>query len=136
MQVAADHEATVAARAEELAVIAKAKKILEETAGGAEDQTYSFLQITTRADLKNNEVVTMVKNLAKKQHSVALAQLASRIAATAKYGTSAGEDPFAKIKGLIGNMISKLEKEAEEDATEKAYCDEEMMKTEAKKSDL
>jgi len=33
-------------------------------------------------------------------------------------------------------MISKLEKEAEEDATEKAYCDEEMMKTEAKKSDL
>merc|ERR1719201_1513523 len=32
MQVAADHEATVAARAEELAVIAKAKKILEETA--------------------------------------------------------------------------------------------------------
>merc|ERR1719487_3139796 len=33
MQVAADHEATVAARAEELAVIAKAKKILEETTG-------------------------------------------------------------------------------------------------------
>merc|ERR1719329_654033 len=37
MQVAADHEATVAARAEELAVIAKAKKILQETsAGGVE----------------------------------------------------------------------------------------------------
>lgn len=78
----------------------------------------------------------MVKNLAKKQHSVALAQLASRIAATAKYGASNGEDPFAKIKGLIGDMISKLENEAKEDATEKAYCDEEMMKTEAKKSDL
>merc|ERR1719361_2586407 len=80
MQVAADHEATVMARAEELAVIAKAKKILEETASGATDQTYSFLQISSRADLKNNEVVTLVKNLAKKQHSAALAQLASRIA--------------------------------------------------------
>jgi len=81
-------------------------------------------------------VVTLVKNLAKKQHSTALAQLASRIAAVAKYGAAAGEDPFAKIKGLIGDMIAKLEKEAEEDATEKAYCDEEMSKTEAKKADL
>jgi len=136
MQVAADHEATVAARAEELAVIAKAKKILEDTASGAVDQSYSFVQISSRADLKNNEVVTLVKNLAKKQHSTALAQLASRIEAVAKYGSAAGEDPFAKIKGLISDMIAKLEKEAEEDATEKAYCDEEMAKTEAKKADL
>merc|ERR1740124_887362 len=136
MQVAADHESTVAARAEELAVIAKAKKILEDTAGGAGGQVYSFLQISSTADLKNSEVVTLVKNLAKKQHSTALAQLASRIAAVAKYGASAGEDPFAKIKGLITDMIAKLEKEAEADATEKAYCDEEMGKTEAKKSDL
>merc|ERR1719497_253361 len=136
MQVAADHEATVAARAEELAVIAKAKKILEETTSGAGDQTYSFLQITSRADLKNNEVVTLVKNLAKKQHSSALAQLASRIEVVAKYGSAAGEDPFAKIKGLISDMIAKLEKEASADATEKAYCDEEMAKTKAKKDDL
>jgi predicted nucleic acid-binding Zn-ribbon protein len=136
MQVAADHEATVAARAEELAVIAKATKILEDTASGASGQTYSFLQISSRADLKNSEVVTLVKNLARKQHSSALAQLASRITAVAKYGAAAGEDPFAKIKGLISDMIAKLEKEAEEDATEKAYCDEEMAKTEAKKADL
>jgi predicted nucleic acid-binding Zn-ribbon protein len=126
----------VAARAEELAVIAKAKKILEETSGGAAGEVYSFLQISSRADLKNSEVVTLVKNLAKKQHSIGLAQLASRIAAVAKYGVAAGEDPFAKIKGLITDMIAKLEKEAEADATEKAYCDEEMSKTEAKKSDL
>jgi len=136
MSVAADHEATVAARAEELAVIAKAKQILEETSKGAVDASYSFLQISSHADLKNSEVIAMVKNLAKKQHSTALAQLASRIAAVAKYGASAGEDPFEKIKGLITDMIAKLEKEAEEDATEKAYCDEEMAKTEAKKADL
>ena len=34
------------------------------------------------------------------------------------------------------DMIAKLEKEAEEDAAEKAYCDEEMAKTEAKKQEL
>merc|ERR1719159_1939209 len=44
MQVAADHEATVASRNEELAVIAKAKKILEETSAGAVGQSYSFIQ--------------------------------------------------------------------------------------------
>merc|ERR1719160_1207217 len=49
-------------------------------------------------------------------------------------GSSAG-DPFAKVKGLIQSMIEKLLKEAEEDATEKAFCDKEMAETEAKKAD-
>jgi chromosome segregation ATPase len=136
MQVAADHEATVAARAEELAVIAKAKKILEETSSGGVEQSYDFLQVSNRAQLKSSEVVAAIKRLAHDQHSSALAQLASRIAAAAKYGSGNSDDPFAKIKGLITDMIAKLEKEAEEDATEKAYCDEEMGKTEAKKADL
>jgi len=131
MTVAADHESTVNSRNEELAVIAKAKQILEEAVGGA-----SFLQIATRTDLRNSEIVVMLKNLAKKQHSSALAQLSSRVEAVAKYGGTAGEDVFAKIKGLITDMIAKLEKEAQDDATEKAFCDEEMAKTEAKKADL
>jgi chromosome segregation ATPase len=136
MSTAADHEATVAARKEELEVIAHAKKILEETTAGAVSQSYSFLQIATSVDLRNSEVVTAVKQLAVKQHSAALNQLASRIQAVIKYGNSNGEDVFAKIKGLISDMITKLEGEAESDATEKAYCDEEMAKTESKKADL
>jgi len=136
MSVAADHEATVKSRNEELAVIAKAKQILQEAVGGASSFVQTSSSITSRTDLRNSEIVVLLKNLAKKQHSSALAQLASRVEAVAKYGSSAGEDPFAKIKGLITDMIGKLEKEAEDDANEKAFCDEEMAKTEAKKQDL
>jgi len=142
MTTAADHEATVAARDEELKVIATAEKILKESTSGAVDQTYSLLQtaakskLQSRTDLVNSEVVTLVKKLARDQHSAALNQLASRISAVVKYGGRGGADPFAKIKGLISDMIGKLEAEAEAEATEKAYCDEQMAKTEAKKSEL
>merc|ERR1719449_427295 len=78
----------------------------------------------------------MVKKLAREHHSAALAQLASRMAVVVKYGAKHGDDPFAKVKGLIQDMIEKLEKEAEAEATEKAYCDEQMAKTEAKKAEL
>jgi len=142
MQSASDHEATVAARDEELKVIAQAKKILEETTGGAVKQSYSLLQVAassqanSRIQLANSEVVAMVKKLAQQHHSTALSQLASRISAAVRYGGQAGEDPFAKVKGLINSMIGKLEKEADSEATEKAYCDEQMTDTKAKKAEL
>jgi len=136
MSVAADHEATVKSRNEELNAIATAEKVLKESTAGAVEQSYSFLQIQTRADMKQAEVVTIVKKLAKDHHSAALAQLASRIKAVMSYGASDGSDVFGKVKGLISDMIAKLEKEAESEATEKAYCDEEMAKTEAKKGEL
>jgi len=136
MTTAADHEATVAARKEELKVIATAEKILKDSTSGAVGQTYSFLQIATRADLANSEVITMVKNLARDQHSAALAQLASRLSVVMKYGSRDGADVFGKVKSLISDMIAKLTKEAESEAGEKAYCDEQMAKTEAKKVEL
>merc|ERR1711957_372366 len=135
VQVAADHEATVAARKEELAVIAQAQKILTDTSSGAVSQTYSLFQIRTRSDLAGSEVVAAVKRLAKKTHSSALAQLASRISSVLRFGSSTS-DPFGKVKGLIQDMIARLEKEAGAEATEKAYCDEQMAKTEAKKGEL
>merc|ERR1719356_1800103 len=92
--------------------------------------------MSTRVDLANSEVVAVVKRLAREHHSAALAQLASRISVVVRYGGKDGADPFAKVKGLISEMLTKLQKEAEAEATEKAYCDEDMSKTEAKKAEL
>jgi len=136
MTVAADHEATVRSRKEELNAIATAEKILKEATGGAQEQSYSFLQMTSRTDLKNAEVVNIVKKLAHDHHSAALAQLASRIKSVMSFGAADRADVFGKVKGLINDMLAKLEKEAESEASEKAYCDEEMAKTEAKKGEL
>merc|ERR1719277_1728847 len=49
IQVAADHQATVTGRTEELTALATAKKILEETSSGAVTETYGFLQVAARA---------------------------------------------------------------------------------------
>merc|ERR1719183_773941 len=53
-----------------------------------------------------------------------------------RLGVAAGEDPFAKVKGLITDMIATLEADAESDASHKAYCDKEMSEANAKKDDL
>merc|ERR1712151_308659 len=145
VKVAADHDATVAARTQELKVIAEARKVLSDSTSGAVAQTYSFIQrgssegasfLLSRADLAGREVIELVRRLAKKEHSSALNQLASRISAVARYSGSSREDVFAKVKGLIQAMIAKLEKESSSEATEKAYCDEQIAKTEAKKAEL
>merc|ERR1719160_1951108 len=118
---------------------------------GAESKTYSFLQrdsndnnnnaasgsvLKTRSDLANFEVVNLIKRLAKEQRSQALSLLASKIAAAYRSTAALGQDPFAKVKGLITEMIDRLMKEGEEEATHKAWCDKEMAESEKKKSEL
>jgi len=142
MRTASDTEASKEGREEELKVLAEAKKVLQDTTAGAVSQAYDFVQVAqgsrlkTHADLKSAEVVRSVKRLARDQHSRALAQLASQVAALFRFGARNGEDPFVKVRGLIQDMIEKLQNEANAAATEKAYCDEQMSKTEAKKSEL
>merc|ERR1719168_273820 len=53
-----------------------------------------------------------------------------------RLGVAAGDDPFAKVKNLITDMIATLESDAESDASHKAYCDKEMSEATAKKEEL
>jgi len=137
MTKAQEFETETTSRGEELKALATAKKIIKEATSF--EQT-SFLQkartsISTRADLVNFETAHFVKELARKQHSTELAQLASRISSTVRFSGGSKADIFGKIKGLISDMISKLEEEAEADATEKAFCDKELAETTQKKDD-
>merc|ERR1712032_25892 len=72
---------------------------------------------------------------AKKHNSAALAQLASRMTSAMSSQRRAGQDPFGKVKGLLSDMITRLEEEASADASEKAYCDKELAKSTEKKED-
>merc|ERR1719199_2204736 len=124
-------------RADELEALATAKKILEEKTGAAADRAYSFIQIGTvsKAGTKTKEVkqhvLDLLQSLAEKNNDKQLSLLAQRIQSAAMLG----EDPFAKIKGLISEMIEKLEAEAAKEAAHKAFCDKEMSETKAKKED-
>jgi len=136
MTGAEDFEAETRSRGEELKALATAKKIIQEATSGAADQSYSFVQthMSSGADLAKFEAVNVVRNLAARQKSTALAQLAQKMAVAIQAGGSES-DPFGKVKGLIRNMIEKLLKEGEADATEKAFCDKEMAETETKKAE-
>jgi hypothetical protein len=146
MTKAEDHETEQAERSAELTALATAKKIIKEKTGGASKRTYddfaqqdaaSFLQIRARThtgvkarEIKDR-VVAMIQGLAKETQVPALAQLAMRIRSLSMLSA----DPFAKVKGMIQEMIEKLVKEAADEAGHKAFCDKEMAETEAKKAD-
>merc|ERR1712194_603087 len=131
MTRAANFEAETKSRGEELKALATAKKIIKEATSLAQ---VSFVQIasqlSTDADLAKYEVVRFVRDLAHKERSTVLAQLASHLASAMH-----SRNPFGKVKGLISEMISKLEGEADADATEKAYCDKELKESNEKKAD-
>jgi len=123
---ASEWEARQKSATEEMGAIEKAKDIL---VSGVK----AFVQMKTRTRRWNpddddeddktatqrQQVVQILKNLGQVHHSFAFAQLASM----------AASDPFVKIRGLIEDMIAKLLKEAEEEATQKAFCDAEMGKS-------
>jgi DNA repair exonuclease SbcCD ATPase subunit len=109
----------------ELAAIAKAKEVLESG-------VKVFLQVSSKAKVHNVEddkrarVTAILKNISSKDHSFFFAQMRSE----------ATEGPFGKVKGLIEDMIARLEKEAAEEADAKAFCDKETSESKAKQAEL
>jgi hypothetical protein len=144
MTKAEEYEVEMHDREGELEALATAKKILVEKTGGAADRAYSFLQVgaraTTRAKMQTramarimeqrDAVIAQVQRIAQ-DGSTAMMQLAQRL----RMASLMDADPFAKIKGMIQEMIEKLVEEAGKEAEHKAYCDKEMGETKVKKED-
>merc|ERR1719382_1235056 len=117
--------------AEELAALKAAIEAISEATGAAAQ--VSFLQVKSDVGFK---AATFLRQLAHgKDGSAALAQLASRVSSTVRLAARAGNDPFSKVKGLISDMIAKLENEASADATKKAYCDKETAEATSSKNE-
>merc|ERR1719326_2090636 len=91
-----------------------------------------FLQVSSKAkahnvnDDKRARVTAILKKISSKDKSYFFAQLRSE----------ASEGPFGKVKGLIEDMIARLEKEAAEEADAKAFCDKETSESKAKQAEL
>merc|ERR1711935_539602 len=132
MTKAANFEAETKSRGEELKALATAKKIIKEATSSLAQVSFVQVasQLSTGTDLAKYEVVRFVRDLAHKERSTVLAQLASHLASAMH-----SRNPCGKVKDLISDMISKLEASADADATEKAYCDKELKETNEKNAD-
>jgi len=124
----ADYKEESKTRAQELEALGAAKASLSESVP-------SFMQLSARRihssqDLKIH-VVHMVRDLGKQQSDQQLVLLARRMDNMLRSG--AGADVFAKIKEMISGMIANMEKNLQEAASKKQYCDAEMKKAAAKK---
>merc|ERR1712194_768196 len=113
-------------RTEELKALATAKKLIQEATSLTQ---VSFVQVKAITSTSYN-VVRFVRNLAHKQNSNALSLLAQNLASALH-----SSDPFSKVKGMITEMITKLEDAGAQAAQKKEYCDKQMSETKEKKED-
>merc|ERR1719194_117989 len=119
MAKAEEYETSQHSRSEELTALDTAKKVLVEKTAGAAEREYSFVQLSAktrvgvRAKQAKDDVLNLIQGLAKGDKQMSL--LVQRVEAASMLGA----DPFAKIKGLISEMIEKLEEEAAKEAAHK-----------------
>jgi DNA repair exonuclease SbcCD ATPase subunit len=126
-------------RTEEIEAIQQAIEILKspDVAGSAgkhldlaqtkkASPTFAQLRSADRNEGINVRVRTFIAQEGNRLHSRDLALLAEKLAA----------DPFAKVKKLIDDMITRLLNEANEDAQHEGFCDEEMGKNKVTRNKL
>jgi len=133
-------------RDEELKALGEAKKVIEETMTGAGASVYgaaaTLFQLRSSShsldlthEKASNKALKTIRELAASIQSVELNQLATRVQVTLRAGSDSGENPFAKVVGMISDMIAKLEAEAAENADHENYCTKELGETKTKKDE-
>jgi len=95
------------------------------TAGGAGSKAPSFLQLRDEVSAPQR-VLGFITRQALLLKSPMLSTLAFKLRTSMRL--SLGKDHFVKIRGIIKDLVAKLEADAEAEADQKAYCDEEMGK--------
>lgn len=116
---AEDWAARKASSTEEISVIQQAIEILSGKFGGGE----SFLQIGSSDESRlstmdaqeyerRSNAAMLLRHLSHEYNSFGLMQVA----------TAAQDDPFVKVRGMIKDMIAKLEEEGQKEATAEAKC--------------
>jgi septal ring factor EnvC (AmiA/AmiB activator) len=116
-----EFEADLSDQHAEVEALSKAIEVLS----GASDNfsaTGSFLQVSQDTDVRD-EIIMVLRRAAHKSHNVALAQLALRVK----------DDPFKKVRGMVEEMIARLQKQQNEEVTKQAWCVSETKKSEAKR---
>lgn len=124
-QAESEYDQAKKARTSEIEAIGKATKILaaDQAVGGASGGGNAFLQVNRAAsEDKKAEALEYLRKRASSLHSQALLMITE----------VASEDPFAKVKGLISDLVTKLEAEAAAAQTKHEKCVKDM--TENKES--
>merc|ERR1712085_91578 len=134
-QKGSDFESRQQLRAEELEAIAKAIEIISSGAvsGNADKYLPKFVQThSSFAQLRSGTTATweeraaeFLRRAAGKLNSRVLSAVAGRVS----------DDPFAKVKKMLKDLLVRLMEEANEEAEHKGWCDTELSTNEQKEYD-
>ncbi len=124
-----DHDRLQADFTEQLTALQKAQQILEQAPDLLQTNAnvYAFVQLNAETN-SQTQTESMEIQTRKTKASIYLEKLARTMqgsVATAfqQISVRVAESPFGKVQEMIKTMIGRLEKEAAEAETKKAYCD-------------
>merc|ERR1719379_3019211 len=102
--------------------VPESEKVTFALESAPESEAVSFLQVRAPStEVAKKKVMALLNKKADQLKSVALSTLLFKLRDT--------PSPFAKVKQMVQDLITRLESEAEAEASQKAWCDEEMAAT-------